>query len=382
MLWFERTSASGPLLPALNRGTRLVGWPAAPALAAELNPALLGRGFQVVTDDGELISVEDIELFVSMDPFETLDGQPAAGGSLPILAVSNDRDAGTQHLVWSGEARLDGSFSGGALAIRHGHVGATFLTELFAEFPPTIYFLDGSTVVGRVLYAVDRRGPAIDPDRMQSYDWPAVDITAETAALAAKRGAGERSVHEGLVDWLAGRPRRGTHRWLILNDGSGEIADVIVVEPLSNGEIGLGLWHAKASARRDAGRRINELQVVVAQAIRSRRWFPSLNLWPELALRLTGQSSPPAIFQPGSDDPEYLHQLLGLEPRPDEEFVPWTRRAPNIRGHIGVVQPGLSRTEALDEPDDGTEAGVRQLLCVLADTAMADGHDFTVLGSQ
>jgi len=382
LLWFERTSASGPLLPALNRGTRLVGWPAAPALAAELNPALLGRGFQVVTDDGELISVEDIELFVSMDPFESLDGQPAADGSLPIVAVSNDRAAGTQQLVWSGEARLDGSFSGGALSIRHGHVGASFLTELFAEFPPSIYFLDGSTVVGRVLYAVDRRGPAIDPDRIQTYDWPTVDITAETAGLAASRGAGERSVHEGLVAWLAGRPKRGTHRWLILNDGSGEIADLLVVELLSNGEIGLGLWHAKASASRDTGRRINELQVVVAQAIRSRRWFPSLNLWPELALRLTGRSSPAAILQPGSDDPEYLHELLGLAPGPDEEFVPWTQRAPNIRGHIAVVQPGLSRRDALAEPEDGTEAGVRQLLSVLADTAMADGHDFTILGSE
>ena len=382
LLWFERTSVSGPLLPALNRGTRLVQWPAAPALAAELNPALLGRGFQALTDDGELISLEDIELFVAMDPFASLDGQPAADGTLPIVAIRNERETDTQHLVWSGCARLDGSFVGQALAIRHGHVGATFLNELFTEFPPTIYFLDGTTVAGRVLYAVDRRGPTIDPDRIQAGDWPDIDITAETSALTATRGAGERSVHEGLIDWLGSRPRRGTHRWLILNDGSGEIADIIVVEPLPNGEVGLGLWHAKASASRDTGRRINELQVVVAQAIRSRRWFPSLNLWPELALRLTGQRSPEAILQPGSDDPEYLLQLLGNEPGPDDEFVPWTQRAPSIRGHIGVVQPGLSRRLALDEPDDGTEAGVRQLLSVLADTAMADGHEFTILGSE
>jgi len=46
------------------------------------------------------------------------------------------------------------------------------------------------------------------------------------------------------------------------------------------------------------------------------------------------------------------------------------------------VQPGLSRRDALAEPEDGTEAGVRQLLSVLADTAMADGHDFTILGSE
>ncbi len=37
--------------------------PPAPALAAELNPALLGRGFQVITDNGELVSMEDVELW-------------------------------------------------------------------------------------------------------------------------------------------------------------------------------------------------------------------------------------------------------------------------------------------------------------------------------
>lgn len=382
LLWFERTSASGPLLPALNRGTRLTGWTDAPALAAELNPALLGRGFQAVTDDGELVAVEDIDLFVSTDPFGTLDGRPAADGGLPLLAVWNDRDADAQHLLWSGDARLDGSFVGGVLPVRHGHVGATILTDLFAEFPPTIYFLDGTTVVGRVVYGLDRRAPTVDPDRLVPHDWSGVDITAETEALALTRGAGKRSVHEGLVEWLASRPRRGTHRWLILNDGSGEIADVLVVEPLSNGEIALGLWHAKASASRDAGLRINELQVVVAQAIRSRRWFPSLNLWPELAMRLAGERRPTAFLQPGSDEPSYLMQLLDLEPAPHDDFVPWVQRAPTIRGHIALVQPGLSRRAALDEPDDGSEAGVRQLLSVLADTAMADGYDFTVLGSE
>jgi superfamily II DNA or RNA helicase len=382
LLWFERTSASGPLLPALNRGTRLAVWPDAPALAAELNPALLGRGFQAVTDDGELVGLEDIELFVSTNPFDMLDGRPVKGGGLPLVAVWNERDAGAQHLVWSGEARLDGSFAGGVVPIRHGHVGATVLTDLFAEFPPTIYFLDSTTVVGRVLYCLDRRAPSIDPDRLLPHDWSGVDITAETAGLALARDAGERSVHEGLVDWLASRPRRGTHRWLILNDGSGEIADVLVVEPLANGEIGLGFWHAKASARRDAGLRINELQVVVAQAIRSRRWFPSLNLWPELAMRLAGPRRPAAVLQPGSDDPSYLMQLLALEPAPHDDFVPWVQRAPTIRGHIAVVQPGLSCHAALDEPNDGSESGVRQLLSVLADTAMADGYDFTVLGSE
>jgi hypothetical protein len=262
LLWFERTSVSGPLLPALNRGTRLIAWPPAPALAAELNPALLGRGFQVISDSGELVSVEDVDLFVAADPSGDLDGSPDADG-LPIAAVQSDREAGTHELFWMGHQRLDGSFTGPPLIIRHGHGGGAPIADVFDEFPPTVYFLDGTTVVGRVAYALDHGGPSIGVHRIIGIDWPGVDITAETIALAAERNAGERSVHEGLIEWLAAQPRRGTARWIVLNDGAGEIADVLVIEPLSSGEVHLGLWHAKASASRTPTRRINELQVVV-----------------------------------------------------------------------------------------------------------------------
>lgn len=381
LLWFERTSASGPLLPALNRGMRLVAWPPAPALAAELNPALLGRGYELITDNGELVTMEDIELFVAADPFELLDGAPHTEG-LPITAVRNDRDVGTFELLWSGHQRLDGSFAGPPLLVRHGHGASAPFSDVLSEFPPTVYFLDGTTVVGRVAYALDRGGPSITPERVVGIDWgPGVDITAETAALAAERGAGERSVHERLVEWLAASPRRGDARWILLNDGAGEIADVLVIEPLPSGEVHLGLWHAKASTSRTPARRINELQVVVAQAIRSRRWFPSLALWPELAARLTGERKPEAVLQEGSDDPALLYQLLDVEAVPDDDFVPWTVRAPVIRGRIAVVQPGLSRHAAFGEPIGAGEVGVLQLLTVLEDTAISDGHDVTVLGS-
>jgi hypothetical protein len=167
----------------------------------------------------------------------------------------------------------------------------------------------------------------------------------------------------------------------VFNDGAGEIADLLVIEPLPSGEVHLGLWHAKASSSRTPARRINEMQVVVAQAIRSRRWFTSLNLWPELAQRLNGERRPEAIIQEGSDDTTRLRELLGLAEAPDDDFISWIQRPPLVRGEIAVVQPGLSREAALGEPNDGTQAGVMQLMTVLEDTATADGHDVIVLGS-
>ncbi|OWY59280.1 hypothetical protein B7486_75425, partial [cyanobacterium TDX16] len=129
LLWFARTSVSGPLLPALNRGMTLVAWPPAPALAAELNPALLGRGFEIISEEGEIVSIEDVELLVAGEPTE-LDGMPSDDG-LPLVLVRNDRETGLQESLWSGHQRLDGSFTGDALIVRHGYGAGSLVSEVF-----------------------------------------------------------------------------------------------------------------------------------------------------------------------------------------------------------------------------------------------------------
>ncbi|HEY4684483.1 MAG TPA: DEAD/DEAH box helicase family protein [Dehalococcoidia bacterium] len=381
LLWFARTSMSGPLLPALNRGTTLLDWPPVAALAAESHPALLGLGFEAVTGDGELVSFEDIELYVSEDPLDLLDGSPQTTG-LPIVAIRHNRDAGAEEVLWQGHMRIDGTFTGADLLVRRGHGATTSIVELFNEFPPTVYFLDGTTVVGHVAYLLNRTGQLIDPDEIVPVDWTGVDITAETDQTALAHGTGEKSVHKGLIEWLSAQPRRGINRWIVFNDGSGEIADVLVIEPLFTGEVSLGLWHAKASTSREAGLRINEVQVVVAQAIRSRRWFPSLSLWSELGERLRERRNPKAVIVGEGDAPALLDQYLGIAPPPDEDFRTWIQRPPIIRGRIGVVQPGLSKARALAERNDGTESGVCQLIMVLDDIATPEGFEIRIVGSS
>jgi len=382
LLWFERVSQAGALIPALSRGRRLENWPAAPALAAELHPALLGRGYTVSTAAGSDVAIEDVELFVAASPIGTLDGKPSSEGlALVAAAPAQGDDDDEYQLVWSGRQTLRGEFRGDSLGLRRGRSRLESFASLLEEYPPTIYFLDGTTTVGQTAYVPDRVGTGISPSRIVVGDWAGTDVTAETEKTATARGHGERSVHAALVEWLGSRDRRGTSRWILLNDGPGEIADIVVVEPLATGEVHVGLWHAKASVSDTPGLRVNEIQVVVAQAIRSRRWLPSVALWAELAKRYSGERKPEALLQNGSDDPALLRQYLGLDPVPPE-FVTWTSRAPVVRGEIGVVQPGLSRAAALAEPFDGSEAGVRTLLTVLEDTGTADGHEVVVLSSE
>jgi hypothetical protein len=174
-------------------------------------------------------------------------------------------------------------------------------------------------------------------------------------------------------------------RWLLKNDGSGEIADYIVAEELESGEVRLGLWHAKASSGTNPGVRIKDFQEVTAQALRSRRWLTSTSLWSELAARLFAGASPPVtVVEEGSDSIEELRLRLGVGEGVDG-LVPWTLGRPVVRGVIGIAQPGLSAAAlgaqlVADPVPDGAEA-LRELFGLLTDTTVADGSELAVLVS-
>ena len=238
-------------------------------------------------------------------------------------------------------------------------------------------------MIGHLRYDSRTLTSVFDTRKLEEIDWSGIDITAETVKIAARKNAG-RSVHERLVEYLRSRPRAGSNRWIMCNDGAGEFADYIVIEPLEHGEVHLGLWHAKAAHGSGPSVRVKDYQEVVAQALRSRRQFPSAALWSELADRFTGRASPKAVLDPGSDDPIMLYELLGIT-NDDSEVAPWKRRYPAVRGTLGIVQPGLSASEFRIQlalaPVPQAAQSLRQLFCVLADTALSDGAELTLVVS-
>lgn len=290
--------------------------------------------------------------------------------------------------MWEAHIDTDGHVTTARdLQVRRGYGEPGSLTALLEEHPPTIYFLDGTTVIGHLRYDSRTLTSAFDTRELEVIDWSGIDITAETVKIAAARQNGGRSVHERLAEYLQSRPRAGTARWIMCNDGAGEIADYIVIEPLENGEVHLGLWHAKAAHGNGPSVRVKDFQEVVAQALRSRRQFPSTALWSELADRLTGRASPKAVLDPGSDDPAMLYECLGITGiiGDDSEVVPWTRRYPAVRGTLGIVQPGLSaselRAQLVSDPVPSAAQSLRELFCVLTDTALSDGAELTLIVS-
>jgi len=385
-LWYPHEARQGRLLPGVDRGRRLDEWPEARPLAAELFPGLLGMSFELLEGGERLGGIEDFQLYVNDDPTGTLQDVGAPDGeSLQLVGIFQDRVAGDERCVWEAEIEVDGTITASReLTVRRGHSDAIALSELLEAQPPTIYFLNGTTTIGAVRY--DRRTalPAFNPAMLTAADWSGTDITAETVATALRRGTGDRSVHEHLEGLLRIQPRTGLHRWILKNDGSGEIADYLVVESLESGEVRLALWHAKSSHGASPSVRIKDLQEVTAQALRSRRWLTSTSLWLEIAARLFEGATPPITLVEGSDDLADLRQHLGAGAEV-EGFVPWTQGRPVVRGVIGIAQPGLSAAAlneqlALDPVPDGAEA-LRELFGLLTDTTVADGSDVSILVS-
>jgi superfamily II DNA or RNA helicase len=385
LLWYPRQVPQGRLLPGMDRGRRLDRWPEARPLAAELFPALFGDGFELWSGDTLIGPIEDLALYVNDDPTGTLaDVEKAEDDQLRMIGVFENRAENHEECVWEGLLEVDGGVTPEKeLTVRRGYGEFRPLSELLEMHPPTVYFLDGTTTIGAVKYS--RSGPAVlDLDQVLQVHWSETDITAETVAKALERGHGQRSIHERLEEYLANEPKRGASRWILKNDGSGEIADYLVVEELDGGEIHLGLWHAKASSGHAPSVRIADCQEVTAQALRSRRWLTSSGLWSELAARVSGAASPAADLVEGSDSPERLEERLGLS-ESDAGAVPWTRGRPIVKGLIAVVQPGLSRgalsAQLSQSPIPPSAEAVRELFVMLADTATNDGSILKVLAS-
>ena len=234
LMWFPRSESRSRLLPQIARGRPLVAWPTAVPIAIEPNPAVAVGGYQLFQEDEIVASMEDFELFAGVDPTETFMLPPHTASELPLVGVAHDRTSGTSDVRWRGALHPDGTVTpqGADLEVRRGYLLTSTLAEFLQHYPPLIYFLNGEATQGRELFDVTGGStPQFDARGIIAHDWTGarVDITAETRAKAVAHGIGI-SVHEELENYLRSQARQEQFRWIICNDGSGEISDYIVLE--------------------------------------------------------------------------------------------------------------------------------------------------------
>jgi len=380
-IWYPTIGPSGPLLPGIDRGKIFNTWPESLPLVVEMNPRVYGWAY-TINHNENAYSIEDIDFQIM-----NCDNPLNAEDSLEIQAVilRHNPEDNEPLVLWTGQIEPGGRWnSNDFLLVQRGYSSEIDFLELIEKYPPTIFFLNGTTIMGGLLFECNFSGPKFDPGTIEVENWidAGVDITAETRRTAARRDEPVISIDEHLESVLRMRDRIGTYRWIIQNDGSGEIADYLVIEPLLSGEIHLELWHAKFAGGKFPSIRSSDFEEVVSQAIKSRRWFKRRKLWNEIRLRLEGSAAPYASIVDGSDNEDLLYAYLGRSTEESPvDFIPWTESLPNVKGNICIAQPGISKVAYVNAGDNESARSITQLLTVLSDTAQADALDLVVLGS-
>jgi superfamily II DNA or RNA helicase len=321
--WFPRNTTSGPLLPEVAKGIRTETFPIGVTIvAAELHPGLRGQGWHCA-DDGPSLDMLEIEgISDSVNATELR------------LQITHPEDPGTS--LWAGTMDITGRVrsDSGSSRLNRGAGQLYSIDELFLQMPPTVYFLNGDTIFGAMTYPPVSTSNRLPPIDYNPIDWSGVDITTE-----AKKHGRSDTIHDHVENMLMSTlAASGTDRWVLCNDGKGEIADHIVIERVVGQRPRVELWHSKFASSTTPRVRVEDMQVVTAQAAKSRRHFTDSEFWKRLGRRLDGKEGPTAHLLSGSR--EDLRALCGLDPdRQDDSFA---KRPPSIDGRVVVVQPGLS----------------------------------------
>lgn len=213
--------------------------------------------------------------------------------------------------------------------------------------PLTVYYGDASTSVGGVHNTAVGAHLAFPQDRLAARDWTGVDVRRESRPPTP----GKINVQEAMTRWHAAA-QPAAHATVVVNDdGSGEIADLVVVtvppsmaalvDPqrapgltpadraaalAATDEVRATLCHCKHANSDNPRRDLGDIDQLVGQAHRSARFVvDTAAFWTELSARVGGR----ATVRHG--DAQLLTSLL-------EE---WAKNPPRTAFDVQIVQPGL-----------------------------------------
>lgn len=141
------------------------------------------------------------------------------------------------------------------------------LKDFFKEYPPTIWFVDGSSLEGNLLVKLKMTHPAtFSADRIIPWNWTGIDIRKESQGT----GRLTDSIQYKLISEL-----KASNDYILIfdDDGAGEVADVVAVkEDVPNNKLLFELYHCKYSGAPQAGARVSDLYEVCGQAEKCVKW--------------------------------------------------------------------------------------------------------------
>lgn len=137
-------------------------------------------------------------------------------------------------------------------------------SQFFNEYPPTIKFVDQSTLEGNLYITLKNSNMHFDTNKIINWDWKGVDIHKESQGKSKEKDSIQYKVIQEL--------KKNINYCVIFDDdNAGEIADVVTICE-ENNKIKFELYHCKYAHGEKPGARVSDLYEVCGQAEKSVIW--------------------------------------------------------------------------------------------------------------
>lgn len=208
------------------------------------------------------------------------------------------------------------------------------LSEFFYAEPPIIWFADGSSLEGNAHVEMKTHQPPYESRKIHVWDWAGTNIRKESQGPSKAQD----SVQARVVQELK---KDETYAVIFDDDGKGELADVVGVRLIEQGDvpkaIEIDLFHCKYAKGDSPGARIDDLYEVCGQAQKCISWLAKRDRQTDMLTHLLRRESRAqdrgfSRFEHGTHDE--LVQIREIS------------RERDVRVRVFIVQPGLSTSAA------------------------------------
>ncbi len=137
-------------------------------------------------------------------------------------------------------------------------------SQFFNEYPPTVKFVDQSTLEGNLYITLKNSNVHFDRSKIIVWDWNGVDIHKESQGKLKEKDSIQYRVIQELK-------KNRNYSVIFDDDNAGEIADIVTISEEDN-EIKFELYHCKYSHGENPGARVLDLYEVCGQSEKSVTW--------------------------------------------------------------------------------------------------------------
>lgn len=141
------------------------------------------------------------------------------------------------------------------------------LTKYLSDNPLRLHFADGSLLEGSQLFTPDVDSIIFDANsQMESINWQIENVNIQ------KEFGVCHPPQRSIQDWLRDMLINNGSSIVFFDHRSGECADFLTVDECADSGIAINLYHCKAAKGESAGDRLEDVEELIAQVIKSSHW--------------------------------------------------------------------------------------------------------------